>query len=275
MKDIIENRFRLDASTKMRVLGMSLKTNGLIWTGLIGIYYLASAIGDAAFSAAARLRTRRGLPGMNSVAINKVIWENWDWSGAGEEWSPSAEWKRSVVETLLKPNIPAGSMIVEIGPGGGRWTGELLARAKKLIGIDISEACVQSCQKRFAGCDNAEFRIGTGADLEGVATGSCDVVWSFDVFVHINSPQFAAYASEFARVLKPGGIGLIQHGAVGGEKGGWRSDVTAAKARDLLTSAGLDVRDQISSWMDAGREFEAGLYGDVVSVFQKPAPIPR
>ncbi len=269
MKDIIENRVRLGGPTKARLLAMSLKENGLLWTGLIGIYYTASAIGEKAFSIASGLRKKHGLPGMNSVAINKVIWEQWDWSGKGEEWSPSSDWKQSVVRTLLAPNIAEGSAVVEIGPGGGRWTGDLQARAGKLIGIDISEACIRECQRRFAGCENVEFWVGSGADLNGVETGSTDAIWSFDVFVHINEPQFEAYAKEFARVLKPGGVGVVHHGAVGGASGGWRSDVTTADVERLLTSAGLRIEQQLSSWRDANEEFKAGLYGDVVTIFRK------
>jgi ubiquinone/menaquinone biosynthesis C-methylase UbiE len=270
MKDIIENRFRLDASAKARLIGMAVKENGLLWTGLIGLYYAASAIGEKAFSAAARRREKRGLPGMNSRAMNRFIWDNWDWSAQGEEWSPSPEWKQSVIETLLKPNIPENSVIVEIGPGGGRWTRELQLRAKKLIGIDISETCVRECEKRFAHCDNVEFRVGSGSDLGGVDSGSADAIWSFDVFVHINKPEFTQYSLEFARVLKSGGVGVIHHGSVAGAKGGWRSNVTTADVREYLTAAGLEVKAQIGSWQYRGQELQAGLYDDVVTVFEKP-----
>jgi cyclopropane fatty-acyl-phospholipid synthase-like methyltransferase len=148
----------------------------------------------------------------------------------------------------------------------------LQRRAKMVTGIDISEACVRECKQRFAGCNNVEFRVGSGADLEGVATGGVDAIWSFDVFVHINKPQFAAYCREFARVLRPGGTGVIHHGAIGGEKGGWRSNVANADVQEFLRSAGLDVKAQISSWKDSGQEFQAGLYDDTVTVFQKPTP---
>ena len=130
---------------------------------------------------------------------------------------------------------------------------------------------MRECQQRFTGCDNVEFRVGSGADLEGVATGGVDAIWSFDVFVHINKPQFAAYCKEFARVLRPGGMGVIHHGAIGGEKGGWRSNVANVDVEEFLRSAGLDVKAQISSWKDAGQEFQAGLYDDTVTVFHKPA----
>ena len=83
--------------------------------------------------------------------------------------------------------------------------------------------------------------------------------------------QMSAYVREFARVLKPAGVGVVQHGAVGGARGGWRSDVTAGDVQELLRSAGLQVRAQIDSWRDSGREFKAGLYDDVVTIFEKPS----
>ncbi len=114
-----------------------------------------------------------------------------------------------------------------------------------------------------------EFWVGSGADLSGVETGSTDAIWSFDVFVHINKPQFEAYTKEFARVLKPGGRGVVHHGAVGGATGGWRSDVTTGDVERFLSAAGLRVKEQLSSWWDADTEVKAGLYGDVVTVFEK------
>ena len=269
MKDILANRVRLPSRTKAQMLALSVRENGILWTSLMGVYYLASALADRSFASASNLRLQRGLPGMNSPAMNRIIWNNWDWSGKGEEWTPSTEWKQSVIARLLQPNIAQGATVVEIGPGGGRWTGELLRRASKLIGIDISEACVAECCKRFADAGNAEFWVGSGSDLKGVATASIDAIWSFDVFVHINRSQFKSYAEEFARVLRPGGSGIIQHGAIGGEKGGWRSDMTAEDARTFLRSAGLEVIEQVDSWSDSGVEFKAGLYDDVVTVFRK------
>ena len=52
-----------------------------------------------------------------------------------------------------------------------------------------------------------DFRLGNGSDLAGVASGSIDAVWSFDVFVHVNRAEFKAYAAEIARVLRQGGEG--------------------------------------------------------------------
>jgi ubiquinone/menaquinone biosynthesis C-methylase UbiE len=271
MKDIVANRSRLPFRTKLHMLALSVGENGVLWTFLMGVYYFASALSERSFASASDLRVRRGIPGMNSPAMNRVIWDNWDWSAKGEEWTTSTEWKQSVVDRFLEPNIAQGAATVEIGPGGGRWTGELQERASRLIGIDISEACVAECRRRFSDAENVEFWVGNGSDLEGVPTASIDAIWSFDVFVHINRSQFKPYAEEFARVLRPGGIGIIHHGAVGGEKGGWRSDLTADDVRTILRSAGLEVIEQIGSWSDSGGEFKAGLYDDLVTVFRRKA----
>jgi ubiquinone/menaquinone biosynthesis C-methylase UbiE len=271
MKDIVSNRRKIAFPTKVHMLALSVGQNGFLWTFLMGVYYAASAIAERAFAGASNLRTSRGIPGMNSPAMNKIIWENWDWSDKGEEWTTSREWKDSVIKRFLKPNIANGAVVVEIGPGGGRWTGELQRRASRLIGIDISKTCVAECRRRFAGVGNAEFWVGNGSNLEGVSSASVDAIWSFDVFVHINRPQFESYAEEFARVLRPGGVGIIQHGAVGGQKGGWRSNLTENDVDSILHSVGLKVVEKIGTWLDTGCEFKAGLYDDLVTVFRKNA----
>ena len=117
-----------------------------------------------------------------------------------------------------------------------------MSRAKCLVGIDVSEVCVRECRTRFGHNRNAEFRVGSGSDLNGIAVGRRSRSWSFDVFVHINRPQFRSYAGEFARVLKPGGVGVIQHGGVGGAMGGCQlNDATHRKTRaTFLTAAGVD-----------------------------------
>jgi SAM-dependent methyltransferase len=270
MKDIVENRSHISLATKLKLMWMAIRENGLIWTSQMGLYYLGSGLANSAYTAAAKRRESKSLPGMNSPQMNKLIWDKWDWQAKGEEWTISPEWKTSVIKTFLRPNVPENSSVVEIGPGGGRWTEELINRCKSVLAIDISEACVIECRERFSSASNAEFMVGSGSDLKQVADQSVDGVWSFDVFVHINKPQFESYAKEFARVLRSGGRGVIQHGSVGGKNGGWRSDVTDTDVATFLQRAGLKVEEQIAVWHDNGTEFQAGLYDDVVTTFSKP-----
>jgi SAM-dependent methyltransferase len=269
-KDIIPNRTRLDLPTKLKLAIILLRENGIVWSLLMASYYVMGAIAHASFEKAILLRNKRRLPGLNSTVTNKQIWEHWDWSGQGEEWTPSIDWKDSVIRCFLDPLFTGLTLVLEIGPGAGRWTEHLIERSSNLIGVDLCEASVRLCECRFRHHHHARFEVGSGEDLASIESESVDGIWSFDVFVHINKLQFKAYAREFARVLKPGGIGLIQHGSVGGLEGGWRSDVSNADVREFLTSNGLLLERQVQGWEDGGRVFEAGLYRDTITCFRKP-----
>lgn len=270
MKDIVENRRRITLAKKLQIAGIMLRENGIVWSSLLGLYYFSSAVSQRAGAAMDALRKKKGIPGMNSRALNKAIWEAWDWNAGGEEWTPSEEWKASVLRCILEKYVPAGSSALEIGPGGGRWTEHLIPRAKDFLAVDISESCVELCQKKFASAANARFVVGTGCDLAGVPDASVDALWSFDVFVHINREEVERYADEFRRVMRHGAVGIIHHGSVGGTLGGWRSNLTHEGMLELLKQRGFTITDSFKEWQDGGITHQAGLYQDVVTVFAKP-----
>lgn len=270
MKDLVDNRNRLSLGQKFSLGWEVLRENGIIWTAWLALYYLGSAIAERSFSAMDARRKRLGLPGLNSAKLNKKIWEAWNWNAEGEEWTPSPEWKESVIHNILLPHMPAQGDIVEIGPGGGRWTETLLQVGKRVIAVDISEECLRVCRERFADQDHISFVLTPGNELPGVDDDSIDAIWSFDVFVHINRAEVEDYAKEFARVLKRGGTGVLHHGTVGGRNGGWRSNMTSESMVETLEAAGLELIEQFTQWTDEGREFEAGLYEDAITIFRKP-----
>src|ERR1700733_13763425 len=269
MQDIVRTRTRISLRSKLKLFGLMVRENGPLWSALMGLYYASSSIAEASFAKAALMRSRNNLPGVNSPSANKHIWEHWDWNARGDEWTLSPEWKASVVRTFLDPLFADNSVILEIGPGAGRWTEYLLGKCNHLIGVDISETSVCECRRRFSEFPNATFEVGNGDDLSSVKRGSEGGIWSFDVFVHINKHQFKSYITEFARVLKAGGAGLIQHGSLGGATGGWRSDVKASDVREYLQASGFVVERQVQTWDDEGRKFEAGLYQDTITCFRK------
>jgi ubiquinone/menaquinone biosynthesis C-methylase UbiE len=270
MKDLVDNRKRIPLSKKIQLGGEVLRQNGFIWTSYLGIYYVSSSLAERAFAALDERRKRLGLPGLNSAGLNKLIWEAWDWTAEGEEWTPSPEWKESVLNRILRKHMPEGGSLVEIGPGGGRWTETLLEIAGRLVAVDISAECLRVCAERFQHSGKIEFVLTPGNTLPGIADGSVDAIWSFDVFVHINRREVEGYAAEFARVLRPGGTGVLHHGTVGGKNGGWRSDMTEEGMAACLRGAGLEVVEQFREWTDGNREFQAGLYDDAITVFRKP-----
>jgi SAM-dependent methyltransferase len=272
MKDLVENRRHITLAGKLRLAWLVLRENGPLWCLAFAVYYACSSVARRAFDLMDRLRREKGVPGMNSRALNKAIWEAWDWSAGGEEWSPSEEWKQAVLSDVLDRHIPTGGAVLEIGPGGGRWTGRLIERAQSFLGVDISESCVEVCREKFGGRPGVAFQVGSGCDLKGVPDASVDALWSFDVFVHINEAEVAAYADEFRRVFKPGAVGVLHHGSVGGALGGWRSNLTHERLLELLRARGFDIVATFKEWTSAdGRTHQAGLYEDVITVFTLPA----
>ena len=150
MQDMIENRRKVGLVSKMQLALMSVRDNGILWFIFVSIYYVGSVMARFGLEKADALRRKKNLPGINSPTANKFVWENWDWSGKGDEWTISPEWKDSVVRNFIAPYFNQCGTVVEIGPGAGRWTEFLITAAGSLIGIDISEACVDECRKRLA-----------------------------------------------------------------------------------------------------------------------------
>jgi hypothetical protein len=168
MKDIVDNRRRIDLGSKLRLARIMVQENGLLWPALIGTYYLTSGIAEASYAKAASLRAKNHLPGANSTSANKYIWENWNWSARGEEWTLSSEWKASIVRTFLDPYFSNRSVILEVGPGAGRWTEYLLEKSDRLIGVDVSETSVQECERRFHDHSKATFEVGNGENVSSI-----------------------------------------------------------------------------------------------------------
>ena len=209
----------------------------------------------------------------HSASENRELWDGWDWSGGGEEWNASAEWKQALIDEVLLSHIPAGAVVLEIGPGAARWSSILQPRSRRLILADVSERPLAVCRERFAAADNVEYVLSSGSDLPGVADSSVDAVWSFDVFVHVAPVDQAGYLSEIGRVLAPGGVAAIHH-ADGRNLGqqpsrsGWRAPMSRHLFATLAAERGLTVEAQIDSWGEGGR-YDLSAYNDVITVCRR------
>jgi ubiquinone/menaquinone biosynthesis C-methylase UbiE len=209
----------------------------------------------------------------NSVAQNRSRFEEWDWSHGGEEWNASPEWKQALIDDVLVRWMPQHGVVLEIGPGAGRWSQALLERAERLILVDVGEQPLQLCKERFHGLGNLEFVVSSGSDIPGVADASVDAVWSFDVFVHVAPVDQASYLAEIARVLAPGGVAVVHH-ADGRNRGilpsrrGWRAPMSRSLFASLARERGLLIEDQIDSW-GANGQYDLSGYGDAITVCRR------
>jgi len=253
------------------------RSNGPGWTARYVLYQGSSHTAEF-FARATRYLERRvkdfetahKLHGENTPEANRDTWTHWDWSKGGEEWTPRPAWKKAFCDEVIHGYLDGRNAIVEIGPGAGRWTETLQQIAERLIIVDITERCIEMCKERFAGATNIDYHVNDGATLPFLEAGSVDAVFSHDVFVHIAPAETRAYLKEFARVLAPGGIGVVHHpddpsvSAVG-----WRSSVTARMFAGFLKEAGLRLERQFDRWGPNG-EHVIGDFPDQISVFTKP-----
>jgi ubiquinone/menaquinone biosynthesis C-methylase UbiE len=109
-------------------------------------------------------------------------------------------------ETLTKTvGINQMDTVVEIGCGVGRVGKQIAPLCRKWIGCDVSPHMLKLAAERLKGLGNVELHEINGFDLQPLADGSVDVVYSTVVFMHLEEWDRFNYVSEAHRVLRPGG----------------------------------------------------------------------
>jgi ubiquinone/menaquinone biosynthesis C-methylase UbiE len=135
----------------------------------------------------------------------------------GDEWcddgTSAREWEQRLFAHSFAPWLSPEATVVEIGPGGGKWSVKIAPRVKSLVCFDVAEAMLQRTEARIEqeGLGNVSFVLGNGLDMSAIPSNSVDVVFSYDVFVHIALEDTVAYVAEIARILKDGGIVILHH----------------------------------------------------------------
>ena len=269
------------AVRELRKVASYTRDRGAEWTAL----YLLRSVGGPVTRLAERrmvaIEKRRFLVGPETMASrqhtreeNRRWWDRYDWSRSGEEWTEAAsdlrgiepaEWKQTLLDGVLSRHIRSGGTIVEIGPGAGRWTEHLVPLAARLFLVDVSERCLDLCRRRFADATNVEYHRVESPALSFLPDGSIDSVWSYDAFVHINPTDTDHYLGELARVLRPGGTGVIHHSGTYADadaaRRALRSHVTAEFFAELVRRRGLELVEQDTQ--------TPHMPGDVISIFRK------
>ena len=104
---------------------------------------------------------------------------------------------------------PGHAVALDFGCGVGRLSIALAAHADRVIGVDLSPPMLDQAR----GNDDTgrcTFVLNTGTDLSMVDDGSVDIAYSSLVLQHIPPPHNAKYLDELLRVLRPGGLLVVQ-----------------------------------------------------------------
>lgn len=122
-------------------------------------------------------------------------------------------------ETVFGPFLGTVDTLLEIGPGGGRFTEILLPRCRELIALDTSQTMLQLLRKRFPGPRVSPLPF-DGRRI-ALPDGRVDAVFSYDVLVHLNHWEIFNILCEVGRVARPGARIVLHHANTFSELG-WR-----------------------------------------------------
>jgi SAM-dependent methyltransferase len=109
------------------------------------------------------------------------------------------------------PLAPAdGKVVVDVGCSWGRWSVAAARAGYFPVGLDVHIDALAAAGRvsRQLGAETAQVC----GDIEALPfrSGSVDVVFSYSVLQHIDRAKVMRFFGEAARVLKPGGLCLVQ-----------------------------------------------------------------
>jgi ubiquinone/menaquinone biosynthesis C-methylase UbiE len=155
-------------------------------------------------------------------------------------------------------SLPAAARILEVAPGPGYFAVELARLGFEVTGLDISHSFVEiaSGYARRAAVP-VDFRQGDVAALPFPAA-SFDVIVCQAAFKNFREPVTAL--NEMRRVLRPGGVAVIQD---------MSRDATTADIKAEVTGMGLSQRDALFTGVALRalrrRAFSAGQFRELAA----------
>lgn len=103
-------------------------------------------------------------------------------------------------EQVFAPFLENCEVLLEIVPGGGRFTQILLPKCQKFIAADTSRTMLKLLQERFAHYSNIEDLLLGGQGLSSIPDESVDAAFSYGVFVHLQHWDIYNYLVELHKV---------------------------------------------------------------------------
>lgn len=178
----------------------------------------------------------------DNVEYNVKIWDdyakNWDYKTIeveneqvdkekraeylkfiGNEWGVLNDANKLIEDYLLK-YVDNKCVVAEIGIGGGRIANIVAPKINKLVGFDVANEMLKKASFALSEHKNIDYVHLTSSKFDSKYEKTFDMVYSFDVFVHLDLHNIWAYFKEIKKVLKDDGKVFI-HTANLNTPGGW------------------------------------------------------
>lgn len=192
----------------------------------------------------------------DNVAWNRQRWGDEDsWRGMdmlGYRWGGGVVNTPATMarfaDTYLRPHIGNryDLAILEISPGAGRMTAELLRHASRMSLVDLNAAAIKVCRERFGRLPTPiEFVVNDGRSLDGVTGTDFDFVACFDSMVHMHPDVIRGYVAQLPALMSDQSLAWLDHGGRGQRDLGSRTAMTAELMAEFASDAGLDLVDQV------------------------------
>lgn len=117
----------------------------------------------------------------------------------------SSYWNK-VKFSLVKGHIDKYTVFLEFAPGDCLFAYEISDKVSEVLAVDISDQRSQKDQVP----DNFKLVLYDGYDLPEIASGSVDIVFSFQLIEHLHQEDTGHHFELVSRILKPGGKYVFQ-----------------------------------------------------------------
>jgi len=150
-----------------------------------------------------------------------------------------------VRDHFLRPYITNDATVLEIGPGGGRWTRYMLS-AKHIYAVDYHRELLEELRGNVSH-PNMTLIANNGDDFPGVPDQSIDFIFSFGTFVHLELDIIGRYLRHLKRLLKQQSNVVIQYSdktKPAAQKNKTFADNDPARMHALVVSSGFAVLEE-------------------------------
>jgi ubiquinone/menaquinone biosynthesis C-methylase UbiE len=100
--------------------------------------------------------------------------------------------------------------VLDFGCGAGRLSQALAEHAGAVTGVDVSPPMLEQARRLDRTGGRCEFVLNDSTDLARFPDRHFDLIYSALVLQHLPAGVIEGYLKEFARVLRPDGVALLQ-----------------------------------------------------------------
>lgn len=98
---------------------------------------------------------------------------------------------------------------LDFGSGAGRLSQGLARHVDQVTGVDIAASMIDLATQHNTFPGRVTYQLNESPDLSNFGDGSFDLLLSLIVLQHIPNPLKRCYLTEFVRILRPGGVAVV------------------------------------------------------------------